>query len=50
MKGVIDVIAIKTKYGTYTIRIECRDRSSVEKLIRKLRLIGVFTTVIKNEE
>jgi hypothetical protein len=42
MKGVVGAEVIKTRYGTYVVRIECKDQRSFEKLQRKLRLIGVF--------
>ena len=50
MKGVTSVLAIRTKYGTYVIRIEARDKESAERIIKKLRLIGIYITKVKYEK
>jgi len=42
MKGVTGAGAIKTSYGTYKIFIEAKDQKTYEKLVRKLRLIGIY--------
>jgi len=47
MRGVVGAIVLKTKVGTYVIRIECKDEESYKKLVRKLRLIGIFVDRVK---
>jgi hypothetical protein len=47
MKGIVGATSIKTRYGTYVVRIECKDQKSFEKLVKKLRLIGIYIEVKK---
>lgn len=42
MKGVIGAKVIKEQWGSYVIRIQCTDKDSAEKVVRKLRMVGIF--------
>jgi len=47
MKGIIGANIIHARVGTFVIRIECRDEESAKRLIRKLRLIGIYVSTDK---
>lgn len=42
MKGLISAIIKRTRYGTWVIRIEIKTDKTRIKILRKLRLIGIF--------
>jgi hypothetical protein len=42
MKGVIGATVVKTIYGTYKIQVECQDLETAEKVVKKLRIVGIF--------
>lgn len=42
MKGIRGAVCIKRIYGNYVIIIECDDESVANKLIKKMRIIGLF--------
>jgi len=49
MRGVVGVASVKTRFGTFVIRIECRDEESYRRVVRKLRLIGIFVDKVKED-
>jgi hypothetical protein len=44
MRGVIGAKVIREQWGNYIIRIECVDRDTAEKIVRKMRIVGLFAT------
>jgi len=44
MKGVIGAKVIREQWGNYIIRIECIDRDTAEKIVKKMRIVGIFAT------
>lgn len=49
MKGVIGAKVVKTVYGNWKILIECTDRDTAEKVVRKLRMVGLFAQFKESE-
>jgi hypothetical protein len=45
MKGVIGATVVRTVYGNWKIQVECQDRETAEKIVRKMRIIGIFCTM-----
>lgn len=50
MKGIRGAVCIKRIYGSYVIVIECDDESVADKLIKKMRIIGLFVKKKSDEE
>lgn len=46
MKGIVGAQVVKSG-GVYVIRIECRDEETYKRVIRKLRLIGIYISTEK---
>ena len=42
MKGIKGAVCTKRVYGNCVIVIECDDEKVADKLIKKMRIIGVF--------
>lgn len=48
VKGLISAVLKRTRYGTWTVRLELKTEKSKVRLVRKLRLIGVFVKEVSN--
>ena len=42
---MIGATVVRTRYGTFKIQVECTDRETAEKIVRKMRIIGIFCTM-----
>lgn len=50
MKGVIGAKVIRDQFGNYIVRIETVDKDTADKVVRKLRMVGIFCSYKGGED